>query len=199
MSRGSSAVFCIAGMVFDTAADVELAAGTLRRLRLALHLRAGHEFHFNNEPPHIREAFMRAACELPFGAYAIVLDKARCAADAGRVTPLLVCERMCLALLSRCLEQREDAVVVIDGRVRTELRVAIRQQMNVGCRRVAKVKARDSARDPMLQLADMVCGAVARCYRGERHRDDSYFRLLGARMRSIQVLEELPDAIGGRS
>ena len=43
-------------------------------------------------------------------------------------------------------------------------------------RRIRKVKLQDSGRNNLIQLADMVCGAVARSFKGKRRKGQRDYR-----------------------
>ncbi|MDQ0325560.1 hypothetical protein J2R99_001409 [Rhodopseudomonas julia] len=63
-----------------------------------------------------------------------------------------------------------DAKVVIDGSgdrlFKKQLRAYLRQHIETGS--VRKWDLKDSTRDPLIQLADMSAGAIARSYRHDR-------------------------------
>jgi hypothetical protein len=67
-----------------------------------------------------------------------------------------------------------NTIVVIDGsgdrKFRQQLQNYLKRRINDkadGKQYIKKVKMQDSRSNNLLQLADMVCGAVARCYSGK--------------------------------
>lgn len=56
---------------------------------------------------------------------------------------------------------------------------------SVGRPRIKKVRSEDSRKNNLLQLADMVCGAVARSYSNRKNRDE-YRRLVSDREGYVQ-------------
>ena len=60
-----------------------------------------------------------------------------------------------------------DASIVIDGSGDRQFKRAMRSYLrqHLDERSVRKVRLKDSRKDPLIQLADMVAGAIARSYR----------------------------------
>lgn len=85
----------------------------------------------------------------------------------------------------------DQATVVIDGsgsrEFRRQLGSYLRKRVNEpsGSRFIRKVKVQDSQSNNLLQLADMVCGAIARSH---THKEDAqrYRRLIGHREIYVQ-------------
>ncbi|HEY5298533.1 MAG TPA: DUF3800 domain-containing protein [Verrucomicrobiae bacterium] len=86
-----------------------------------------------------------------------------------------------------------DATVVIDGsgsrEFRRQLGSYLRRRTNdtkSNARVIGKIKIQDSKRNNLLQLADMICGAVARSY---TRKDDAqtYRRLIAHREIYVQL------------
>jgi hypothetical protein len=82
--------------------------------------------------------------------------------------------------------------VVIDGsgseRFRQQLATYLRRRVNdptAPSRAIRKVKIQDSKRNNLLQLADMVCGALARSYGGKSDAE-SYRKIIRHREYSVQ-------------
>jgi hypothetical protein len=86
----------------------------------------------------------------------------------------------------------EDAIIVIDGsgsrEFRQQLQSYLKRKINdssesVKC--IRKVKINDSKQNNLLQLADMVCGAVAKGYQDGK-TDESYRKIIRPREGYVQ-------------
>jgi hypothetical protein len=69
-----------------------------------------------------------------------------------------------------------NAKVVIDGSgdrtLKNELRANLRKHLEPGS--VKSVHLKDSVKDPLVQLADMTAGAIARSYKTDRADNDRW-------------------------
>jgi len=172
---------------------------SIKKLRRDLRLPEGYEFKFSKagSHPERREAFFRAAMCHEFRFAAVSVDKREGewrTADRGTI------HRACAVAVAATLRSTyladEDArvaagkyrplseLVVVDDNQDQEFLTVVRKKfrdMSSGCRPgaslVGKVKFRGSGPDEMIQLADMVCGAVAAHLDG----DSTCYRLIALR------------------
>jgi hypothetical protein len=86
----------------------------------------------------------------------------------------------CSLVFENAKAHLNNATVVIDGNgsreFRRQLGTYLRKRVNdknVGGRNIGKVKIQDSKRNNLLQLADMVCGSIARSY-GDKSDSQTY-------------------------
>ena len=82
-----------------------------------------------------------------------------------------------------------DAKVIIDGsgdrEFRRDLGTYLRRKSPKGA--IREVRFKDSRSDPLLQLADMCVGAIARSHRTDRPDADRWLRLLTPRI--VQLVD----------
>lgn len=146
-----------------TAADQRIQA-----LKSELGLRAEFEFHFYKLKPAWRERFLREVAAFEFFYFSVVLDKAGLT-DHGVKTPAELYRYTCGLVFELAKPYLRNATVVMDGQgtelLRRELTSYLRRKVQTdpsGSSLIHKVKLQDSHKNNLLQLADMVCGAVAR-------------------------------------
>lgn len=176
LGRGSTQVFCIAAVVFRCPEDIEATDAIMQSLKPQLGLRMTHEFHFHSEPRRIRTAFCRAICLCPFVARAIVVDKDRIYENTMlRKSPSHFYNFVTKMLLKHSFGSIANAKVRIDGSMNRELKTYLRQELNRETKIIHDTKFLDSKRSPMIQLADMVAGSIARSYRTDK-RDHAELR-----------------------
>ncbi|MFM8982406.1 MAG: DUF3800 domain-containing protein, partial [Spartobacteria bacterium] len=87
----------------------------------------------------------------------------------------LSCQYTCSLVFENAKPHLSDATVVIDGsgsrEFRMQLDTYLRRRINdkdASIRHIRKVKVQDSHRNNLLQLAEMVCGSVARSCSGKQ-------------------------------
>lgn len=155
-------------------------------------LLTGFEFKFHHTVPRLKLAFFEAMAAVPFDVRALVLDK------RGLVKPLDRQDlyNFCLGELFFDVPEGEIArsILVLDGAdesvrlqrgIRVHLSGLARQR---GSRSFKKVALRDSRREPALQCADMVCGAI---YRWFARGDVAFYRMIEERVVSLIVKRKL--------
>ncbi len=153
---GSASHFRLAAVWVPTHEAAEAFRATIQQLRRNLRLAAGYEFKFakTGSHPERRQAFFCAALRHPFRFAAVSLDKREGdwrMADRGAIH--WACA-VSLAVTLRPIYRAEP-----------------------GASLVGKVKFRGSGPDELIQLADMVCGAVAAHLDGE----STWYRLIASR------------------
>lgn len=179
LDKGSTQVFCIAAVVFRSPEDIEATDAVIQELKPRLGLKKTHEFHFHSEPRRIRTAFCHAVCACPFKVRAIVVDKDRIFENTMlRRSPSHFYNFVTKMLLKHSFGSVVNAKVRIDGKMNRELRTYLRQELNCEVRIIHDTKFLDSRLSPMIQLADMVAGSVARSYRADKRDSGQLRRIL---------------------
>jgi hypothetical protein len=138
-------------------------------LRARLHLGDRFEFHFSKLRQDYREAFMRAIAPVEFSYFAVTINKKELVAGDFKHEEALF--RHTCSLAFECAKPYlQRATVIIDGSAgrvfKRELATYLRQSVKADTLSsvVHKVKIEDSARNNLLQMVDMICGAVARTH-----------------------------------
>ncbi|HLY57764.1 MAG TPA: DUF3800 domain-containing protein, partial [Stellaceae bacterium] len=125
------------------------------------------EFKFSKCTDAVRDEFCRDVSGCPFRVRAIVVQKAKIRSEHLRGDRKGF-YRYFLGQVVKKTAGLTGARIVIDGSgdrlFRQQLAAALRAETG----RVKDVRFKDSARDPLVQLADMMAGAVARSYRPDR-------------------------------
>jgi hypothetical protein len=185
-TRGSDPVFAIGMVIFADGAAATSTIHTIGELRKQL----GHksEFKFSRSSASVRDAFFHRVSSCPFTVRALIVRK-----DA-LCSPVL--QRNADSFYNFCAKalMMEDAGTLHSARVRIDGLGSRNFQRNLGSdlrrelgERVRDVKMSDSARDPLLQLADMCIGAIARAER-DREEAERWKRLLAPRIAQISYL-----------
>lgn len=187
VGSGSSPDLCLAIVIFKSSESMDVTEHAMYELKREMGRRKTSEFHFNKESVGVRTTFCMGICQCPFAIRALTVDKSRIYADSHlRQSPKHFYNFLTRMLLQHTFGSISDAVLYIDGRMDRELKTYLRQQLNTEGRKIIReTKFKESATTPLIQLADMVAGSVARAYRSDDKRDDRYFRILRPRIEDI--------------
>lgn len=190
LKAGSSPYFVVALVVFEDMQEARSVEERISLLRRELHLDPRFEFRFNKCRQDFRTRFLEAVAPYEFFYYGVVIDKARLRAPELQhkesfytYASGLVFENAKAALT--------EATVIIDGSGTKEfqrrLQSYLKRRVNdPGQRAIGKVKIQDSSRNDLLQLADMVAGAIQRSY-GDKQDSVEYRRVVSHREKSVQL------------
>jgi hypothetical protein len=173
--RGSSLFFTCVAVVFADNFSADACDRTIDMLRRTLNKPAGFEFHFSHCSDAIRTAFLGAIINDTFRYAGFVVDKKRLYGDRFyrpeqfyEFAVRLVCEQVRPLL--------NNAKIIIDKSGNREFRLQLAKALKAhmtdveGNTGVKKIAMEGSHSNNLLQLADMVCGAVSRSYTASDHR-----------------------------
>ena len=167
---GSTRYFVITLIVFETLEAAEELSRRIDLLRQELHLPARYEFHFFKTKSIIRRAFLAAASRGRFTYCALVVDKRKLSGpffDSHDSFYRSVCE----AAFTEAVPLLHEANVQFDesgsqafrkSLASHLLRTVNRQEEGFKC--IKQIGTQESKGNNLMQLADMICGAVARDY-----------------------------------
>jgi hypothetical protein len=166
IDRGSSPVFVTSMVMFedhDQADQADRIIGALMR-----DLKVRPEFKFTKCSNDYRDRFFDAISGCGFRCRSVVVQKDLIHSNALRTVKESFYKYFVRMMMQHDGGALQDAKVYIDGcgerTFRNELKTYIRRHIPA----VKDVKLRDSKNSPLIQLADMTAGAIARSYRQDR-------------------------------
>jgi hypothetical protein len=184
IDAGASPIFVVAMVIFATADD---AMRTQHVIEESDARKANpREFKFNKCSNDVRDKFFTAVKHCPFRVRAIVVRKeiihsTRLKADKDRFYEYFVKN-----MLQYDDGVLRDAKIIIDGSgdraFRRNLNTALRRRLSEGA--LKDIRFKDSKNDPLVQLADMCAGAIARSYR-DRKFNARWRKMLGANLNDV--------------
>ncbi len=186
--KGSSNLFVCVAVVFSDAFSADPCDRSISCLRHSLKKPAGFEFHFSDCSDKIREAFLRTVSQENFRYAGFVVDK-RKLFGARFKEPKAVYEFSVGIVCERVRPLLDNSKIIIDKNgdraFRKNLEKHLKRQMTdvEGKCLIKKVTMERSHSNNLIQLADMVCGAVARSYSGS---DDRFRDLLRGKEKFVQ-------------
>lgn len=184
LKEGSSPVFVAAMVIFENDAAARETEDIIRNAMRKMDIRP--EFKFNKCRPEVRDAFFGAVKDCPFRVRAIVVEKDKIRSPHLRSNKEDFYRYFVRLMMTHDGGSIENATVVIDGsgdrKFRQTFRAGVRQRLG---EKIKEVRLQKSHRDPLVQLADMCCGAIARSYRTDRKDCDRWRRMLRPRIAGV--------------
>ena len=187
--QGSSDLFVCAAVVFADEPSANACDQAISILRCRLQKPASFEFHFSHCSDRVREAFLRTVSCQTFQYVGFAVDKRKLYGvrftdpkEVYRFSIGIVCEQI------RPLLNNSKIVIDKNGdrAFRPGIEKALKLQMtdqNGSCR-IRKVTMEVSHSNNLIQLADMICGSIARSC---AHEDDRFRDLVKGRERFVQT------------
>jgi len=192
-SKGSSRLFIVTMTLFNDHEEAEHCDLRIDLLRKELRLPIQFEFHFNQNSPEIRQAFLQAVAPYKFLYFAIVVDKEKFT-RTERTTAEAFYQHACGLVFENAKPYLNEAAVVIDGSrsiyFKQSLQRYLKTKINSSSatiRYIKQVKVQDSEKNNLLQLADMVCGAINRSFSQKPDAQD-YRKIIAQREISVEVI-----------
>lgn len=153
-----------------------------------------HEFHFSKCSDEHREKFLASISNQDFFYLAFVLNKAKLYGP-GFAFKSPFYKYTASLLFENAKPYLRDASVVIDAsgerEFRLQLQKYLKKKVNTDRQIIRKVKTENSHSNNLLQLADMVCGAVARSFRVEKPERQRFRKLIAHRELHLQMWPRL--------
>ena len=169
--KGSSTHFVVTLVLFADKDEALKTDNHISEIRKQLNLHADFEFHFHKLRKRFCQHFFVEMKNFDFQYFGIVIDKTQI--DVSRFhSPQSFYNFACELVCQKAKEHLLQATVVIDGKksrdFKTKLGNYLKRNVNdkdSGVFYIKKVKMQDSARNNLLQLADMICGTIARSFK----------------------------------
>lgn len=189
LGAGSSGFFVITAILFEEHDEAHRCDGRINEVRAELGLGEHFEFHFSKCKTVVRKRFLQAAAVFDFFYLAAVVDKAKLRNPAFQKKESLIKYASGL-VFENAKPFLGNATVVIDASGSKDFRNQLsrylkrRAKNQHGQALIKRIRTSRSRGDNLIQLADMVSGAVWRSFtRG----DSSYRQLVSARELKVQV------------
>jgi len=178
VEKGSSPIFVTSMVIFDTPNQANEASKVISALRGSLRVKP--EFKFNKLHDAKKDQFFAEVGKLEFRSRYVVVQKELIYSSALHT----VRESFYKFFVRNMMEHDGGALVgakvVIDGSSDRQFKKAFRTYIrkHISTEYVRKVDFKDSVKDPLVQLADMTAGAVARFYRKDRSDSNRWRSML---------------------
>ncbi len=194
LGAGSSDLFILTAVLFQDRDEALRCDERFPAIRAALKLPADYEFHFHQESKKLRCRFFERVVHFGFQYLAVVVEKRRLKTPVYNPAFRFkegVIKYTAGKLFENAKPYLKDATVVIDASGSREwgnqlvrfLQRIVRDEN--GYRFIKKIRTARSYGDNLVQLADMVSGALWKAF---THDDGSYRELLSSREARVDVV-----------
>jgi hypothetical protein len=161
----------------------------IRLLKRELGLLESYEFKFSKTSQELRKKFLETVMPYEFFYFSIVINKDPAKLYGGGFRykgPFY--KYTCGLVFENAKPHLRDATVVIDGSGSREFKRQFQAYLKrkVGSDIIRKVKIQESSGNNLIQLADMVAGAVNRSFTKKGDRE-CYRRMISGKEMSVQV------------
>ncbi|MGH9899117.1 MAG: DUF3800 domain-containing protein, partial [Pyrinomonadaceae bacterium] len=180
---GSSDYLTITLLIFKDHEVAQLADERISALRCEWRYDEKFEFHFNKLDHKRRIDFLKTLTKYDFCHYNFVMNKQKLLSNNLKKKDQLY-NYTCRVLFENAGDTLNDAIVVMDKHgsqdSKHQFDSYIKTCMKQGIlkeKAIRKIKMQDSKNNNLLQLADMICGAVARKFSGKKDAD-TYYKLI---------------------
>lgn len=189
---GASKQFTLTLVRFTENKEAEATSRAIDKLRDRLRLTQNTEFHFNESTNNHRKMFLQAVSGFEFSVISVVVNKAMLVSE-GVGNKKAFYKFVCTLAVEEAKDYLVEANVTLDScgdvNFKREIAKHLKQQANeagASVQRIKNVSMKPSHSDNLLQLADMVCGAVARAHSLDAKQTDSFHEII--KHREISVL-----------
>jgi len=188
-NRGSSQYFVIAIALFDKNSEALACDQRIESLKHELRIKSYQEFKFSKSSKKQRVAFLETVRKYSFSYYGVVINKdPKKLYGVGFKVKESFYKYASSLVFENAKSQLKHATVVIDGSGSREFKKQFTTYLKkkVGSKLIKKVKIQDSRKNNLIQLADMVVGAIHRSF---SVKDDKglYRKMLRKREKIVQV------------
>jgi len=190
IEKGSTPVFVIACVIFDDELEAEKTAVAIKELRRRLKKSENFEFKFNKANRRFRLKFLNLAVHFKFRIRAIVFVKNKIRSAELRTSKSSFYNYAVKMVLKHNFGTIKEAKIRLDGRgdrlYKREVIRYLRQELNNRETRLfQKFQFVDSKANVLIQLADMVAGAIHRKYEVGKTDAGTYYAVIKKRVENL--------------
>ncbi len=181
--KDSSEFFVVTAVLFFDRAEAARCEAKIKALREELGWHPSKEFKFNKLSAKLRITFLNTVARYNFSYLSFVLNKKKLTGPGFNYKHSFY-KYPVRMLFQNAKQYLEHACVIIDKcgerEFRQQLATYLKKHTNIPGEELSikAVKMHDSHRDNLLQLADMVCGAVSRSLKSDKIDRNIYRNLI---------------------
>lgn len=178
LTKGSTQNFAVGMIIFKCFSEAEKVSKKITDLKNSLKI--GGEFKFSKSRTQIKDRFFQDVCPFEFDVRALVVNKTHIYSPYLRTNTGSFYNYFVKMLMQYDNNALLNATIKVDGSGDREFKRALNSYLRneLGENKIKKFKLVDSKKDNLIQLADMVIGAVARSYSQNRRDNKRWFDML---------------------
>ena len=183
LGHGSSRFFVIALVIFHDPLEIEKTAVAIKEFRRSLRFPDSMEFKFHKSRQQVKEGFLKRINPFNFSIRCLVVDKTLIRSEELKNDKNSFYSYAIKMVLQYSADEVLNAHVKIDGsgdRVfRRNFLTYLRKHLNFRQRKIMQnCKLADSKDNVMIQMADMIAGAIRRSCETEKKDNETYKRII---------------------
>lgn len=187
IGKGSSSHFVIACVIFDDELAAEETAVAIKKYRRQLGFTENMEFKFSKSRPEIKSGFLKTIKSYNFRIRAIVVDKRIVRSDELKNSQDSFYNYFIKQVLLHNRGTIINSKVRLDGHgnrlFRKGLTTYLRRELNYKDKKVLqKLKLVNSKTNVLIQMADMVAGAIRRSYDPTKKDAKVYYKIIQSKI-----------------
>lgn len=187
----NSSNLVMAGAVFIDPEEATRVNEEISTFRKSLGLKDDYEFKFRKNSKLVKTNFLKIVSKYHFEIYAVYIDKTK----YPKAFQFQNHEKLYDWTVKELLKiiPMDNASVRIDGSLSREhkLRVKsnIRKEINSTAHKIGDIRPQDSAKDNLIQLADMIVGSINRSFQPEKTDATVYIRIIKSKIKALKLLD----------
>ncbi|MCX6810427.1 MAG: DUF3800 domain-containing protein [Candidatus Berkelbacteria bacterium] len=190
VGKGSSCAFVICCVIFDDELEAEKTAVCIKELKRELKKNDKYEFKFNKSSKGYRLKFLSAIKKFNFRIRAIIMTKEVIYSDELKNNKTSFYNYTIKTVLKHSSGKIKNAKIRLDGHgdrvFRRELLAYLRRSLNdVDKKMIKNLRFRDSGRDVLIQLADMVAGSINRTSQKDKTDQNDYWNVIKSKSENL--------------
>lgn len=178
LKKGSTPYFVVGMVIFKDFSEAEEASKKIAELRQTL--KVNPEFKFSKTRAKVKDDFFHSLCHYNFQVRALVVNKNNLYSRELRNNTDSFYNFFVKTVMQYDDKTLANASIKIDGSGDKEFKTALNNYLrqSIGGQKIKKFKFVDSKKDNLIQLADMIVGAIARNYSGKRKETNRWLNML---------------------
>lgn len=186
IGKGSSKYFVISLVLFEDNDEAVSCDQRIQLLKRELRLPESFEFKFRRLRKDQRIKFFEAVLPYSFFYFGIVINKEKLYGEGFKVKESFY-KYTCSLVFANAKPHLKDAVIVIDGTGSREFKRQLKTYLRkkIGTSIIKKVKLQSSEKNNLIQLADMIAGAIYRSL-SEKEDREIYRKMIGQKEIYVQ-------------
>ncbi len=190
IEKGSSKTFVVSLVIFDDELDAEETALKIKKFRRSIKKPDYFEFKFNKCNKEIKIGFLKTVCNSKFRVRSIVVQKEKIYSHTLRRSKDKFYSYIIKEVLKNNNDTIKNAKIKLDGlgerAFRRSLQTYLRKHLNADNKPIINnLRFCDSRTNVLIQLADMVTGAINRSYNSDRTDQKEYKKIIDKRIEDI--------------
>jgi hypothetical protein len=186
IERGSSKYFVISLVLFEDNEEAVSCDQRIQLLKREPRLPENFEFKFRRLRKDQRIKFFEAVLPYSFFYFGIVINKEKLYGEGFKVKESFY-KYTCSLVFANAKPHLKDAIIVIDGTGSREFKRQLKTYLRkkIGTSIIKKVKLQSSEKNNLIQLADMIVGAIYRSL-SEKEDREIYRKIIGQKEIYVQ-------------